>query len=112
MTLSYKSLTTMVLKYLSNSVIPVYTLFTLGCIYRPPRASHCDTCGNCVERLDHHCPWTGSCIGKRNYRYYYIFINTLAISLAYVFIMSLLHIIFLILDYSDKGVYLFLLVLE
>lgn len=27
---------------------------------------HCYTCGYCIEGMDHHCPWMGQCIGKRN----------------------------------------------
>lgn len=33
---------------------------------KPPRTSHCRACKECVLRYDHHCVWTGCCIGLFN----------------------------------------------
>lgn len=43
-------------------------------LYRPPRCSHCRSCDNCVDGLDHHCVFLNACIGRRNYTTFYAFL--------------------------------------
>ena len=38
--------------------------------YFPRDFYHCIDCGCCIERLDHHCPWIGRCIGAKNMKYF------------------------------------------
>ncbi len=42
-------------------------------------ASHCLECGVCIEGCDHHCPWTGKCIGRKTICYFYTFITSVFI---------------------------------
>lgn len=54
--------------------------FCRGCLnYRPPRTVHCGICNACIERFDHHCPWLGGCVGKRNYRVFLPYLISLVI---------------------------------
>ncbi|KAJ2002430.1 Eukaryotic peptide chain release factor GTP-binding subunit [Coemansia thaxteri] len=62
-------------------------------IYRPPRASHCRSCDNCVENEDHHCIWLNNCIGRRNYRYFYSFLVSITLLALYIFAFSLVRLI-------------------
>ena len=57
------------------------------------RISHCNTCQVCVKNYDHHCPWTGKCIGERNLTPFYIFLFFL---LGYMFMSFITFITYII----------------
>ena len=62
-------------------------------IWRPPRAKHCRFCNQCVRKFDHHCPWLGTCVGHRNYKYFTLFIFNTTFYSAYISIISIIILI-------------------
>ena len=67
-------------------------------IVRPLRSTHCGICDNCIYRFDHHCPWIGTCVGKRNYPYFFIFLLLLNLFQIFTAGVSIAHIVIKVAD--------------
>ncbi len=50
---------------------------------RPARARHCDVCGRCVARHDHHCVWINNCVGQGNTVHFLLFLFVNIVVCAY-----------------------------
>jgi len=46
---------------------------------------HCLDCDVCIKGFDHHCPWTGKCIGEGNIRYFYLFLLSTVVYLVFLY---------------------------
>ena len=73
-------------------------------IFKPPRTSHCKSCDNCCQRFDHHCLWLGNCVGKRNYKYFYLLVLFISLNSIVEIIYNICILVESIKDKDEKRI--------
>lgn len=55
-------------------------------IVKPYRTHHCRSCGTCILKYDHHCPWIGQCVGARNQKFFVNFLQVASVYTIYTLV--------------------------
>lgn len=58
----------------------------------PPRSWHCSTCNRCILKRDHHCTFSGCCIGHFNQRFFIMFLSYFFIACCYALYFNVFYI--------------------
>lgn len=58
-------------------------------VIKPDRTHHCSVCGECVLKMDHHCPWINNCVCFTNYKFFVLFLGYALIYCIYICLTSL-----------------------
>ncbi|KAL1492791.1 hypothetical protein ABEB36_010980 [Hypothenemus hampei] len=56
---------------------------------KPDRAHHCSVCGECVLKMDHHCPWINNCVCFTNYKFFVLFLGYALLYCIFICLTSL-----------------------
>ena len=57
------------------------------------KINHCPYCEVCIIKHDHHCIWTGKCIGKNNIIFFFIFTFSLFLFILISFLNIFIYLI-------------------
>ena len=66
-----------------DKVIPKH-----GMNWEPKRSYFCKACQTKILYMDHHCPFTGNCVGFRNYSHFYLWLLYGTIGLVYAVLVT------------------------
>jgi len=63
--------------------------FCIKCkVIRDEDTVHCTDCKVCIKGYDHHCPWTGKCIGAGNLTPFYAFLISTVVYIVYFMVLT------------------------
>ncbi|KAM4569078.1 palmitoyltransferase ZDHHC11 isoform 1-T2 [Fundulus diaphanus] len=66
-----------------------------------PKVKHCGVCNKCVEGFDHHCKWLNTCVGQRNY---WFFFGALVSAILAVFMLLAVTLFIFVQHYLDPHI--------
>ncbi|KAJ2078181.1 Palmitoyltransferase [Coemansia sp. RSA 988] len=72
--------------------------------FKPPRTHHCADCDRCVLKMDHHCPWIGSCVGFWNQGHFLRFVYMVDVTCGFAMTLHVMRMYELVVD-SLNGTY-------
>ena len=88
-------------KVTKNPIIKIQRNCNICFIKRPKKCQHCFFCDNCVEEFDNHCQYTSNCIGKRNKKYYFLFLFFDLLFLIEIYIISFIQLCQVFIKYQS-----------
>ncbi|XP_065205094.1 probable palmitoyltransferase ZDHHC24 [Planococcus citri] len=59
----------------------------------PPRCWHCNICNRCILKRDHHCTFSGCCVGHFNHRFFIMFLSYFFVGCCYALYFNLFFIL-------------------
>lgn len=63
--------------------------FCMACqLPTPPRCWHCSICNRCILKRDHHCTFSGCCIGHFNQRFFIMFLSYFFLGCCYALYLN------------------------
>ena len=76
-------------QYLDPDITPAFKSCSRCGALAQENTFHCDTCNLCIRQYDHHCPFTGKCIGEGNILFFYAFIGSVVLFVVYLAIWGM-----------------------